>query len=68
MSDGGSCAGGRAALKVDIRKIGDQVPSMASPVLFTDLAENMEVRVLKGQIHAGEPFMEVHRKVDVGFC
>jgi len=56
-------------LKVDIRKIGDRVPSMASPVLFTDLAENMEVRVLKkGQIHAGEPFMEVHRKADVGFC
>lgn len=69
VSDGDHVRAGEPLLKVDIRKIGDRVPSMASPVLFTDLAENMEVRVLKkGQIHAGEPFMEVHRKVDVGFC
>ena len=69
VSDGDHVRAGEPLLKVDIRKIGDRVPSMASPVLFTDLAENMEVRVLKkGQIHAGEPFMEVHRKADVGFC
>ena len=58
VSDGDHVRAGEPLLKVDIRKIGDRVPSMASPVLFTDLAENMEVRVLKkGQIHAGEPFM-----------
>lgn len=69
VSDGDHVRAGEPLLKVDIRKIGDRVPSMASPILFTDLAENMEVRVLKkGQIHAGEPFMEVHRKADVGFC
>lgn len=69
VSDGDHVRAGEPLLKVDIRKIGDRVPSMASPVLFTDLAENMEVRVLKkGQIHAGKPFMEVHRKADVGFC
>ena len=69
VSDGDHVRAGEPLLKVDIRKIGDRVPSMASPVLFTDLAENMEVRGLKkGQIHAGEPFMEVHRKADVGFC
>lgn len=69
VSDGDHVRAGEPLLKVDIRKIGDRVPSMASPVLFTDLTENMEVRVLKkGQIHAGEPFMEVHRKADVGFC
>ena len=69
VSDGDHVRVGEPLLKVDIRKIGDRVPSMASPVLFTDLAENMEVRVLKkGQIHVGEPFMEVHRKADVGFC
>ena len=69
VSDGDHVRAGEPLLKVDIRKIGDRVPSMASPVLFTDLAENMEVRVLKkGQIHAGEPLMEVHRKADVGFC
>lgn len=69
VSDGDHVRAGEPLLKVDIRKIGDRVPSMASPVLFTDLAENMEVRVLKkGQIHTGEPFMEVHRKADVGFC
>lgn len=69
VSDGDHVRAGEPLLKVDIRKIGDRVPSMASPVLFTDLAENMEVRILKkGQIHAGEPFMEVHRKADVGFC
>ena len=69
VSDGDHVRAGEPLLKVDIRKIGDRVPSMATPVLFTDLAENMEVRVLKkGQIHAGEPFMEVHRKADVGFC
>ncbi len=69
VSDGDHVRAGEPLLKVDIRKIGDRVPSMASPVLFTDLAENMEVRVLKkGQIHVGEPFMEVHRKADVGFC
>ena len=55
VSDGDHVRAGEPLLKVDIRKIGDRVPSMASPVLFTDLAENMEVRVLKkGQIHAGE--------------
>ena len=47
VSDGDHVRAGEPLLKVDIRKIGDRVPSMASPVLFTDLAENMEVRVLK---------------------
>ena len=50
-------------MKADIQKIKDKVPSLASPVLFTDLPDCLEVHILKrGKIRSGEPFLELHNK------
>ena len=46
-----------------IQEIKDKVPSLASPVLFTDLPDCLEVHILKrGKIRSGEPFLELHNK------
>ena len=45
------------------QEIKDKVPSLASPVLFTDLPDCLEVHILKrGKIRSGEPFLELHNK------
>lgn len=65
VHDGDHVLAGDKFLKVDIQKIKDRVPSMASPILFTDLPENMEVHILKkDKIRAGEPFMELRVKAE----
>ena len=52
-------------MNVELHKIKDRVPSLASPVLFTDLPENVELCILKqGRVRAGEPLMELRTKDD----
>lgn len=65
VRDGDRVHAGDRLLKVEIQKIKDRVPSLASPVLFTDLPENVELRVLKqGRVRAGEPLLELCIKDD----
>ena len=63
VHDGDHVRTGDKLLKVDIQEIKDKVPSLASPVLFTDLPDCLEVHILKrGKIRSGEPFLELHNK------
>ena len=63
VHDGDHVRTGDKLLKADIQKIKDKVPSLASPVLFTDLPDCLEVHILKrGKIRSGEPFLELHNK------
>lgn len=63
VHDGDHVRTGDKLLKADIQKIKDKVPSLASPVLFTDLPDGLEVHILKrGKIRSGEPFLELHNK------
>lgn len=65
VRDGDRVHAGDRLLKVEIQKIKDKVPSLVSPVLFTDLPENVELRVLKqGRVRAGEPLLELCIKDD----
>ncbi len=65
VRDGDHVHAGDKLLKVEIQKIKDRVPSLVSPVLFTDLPENMELHILKqGRIRAGEPLMKLSLKAD----
>ena len=63
VHDGDHVRTGDKLLKADIQKIKDKVPSLASPVLFTDLSDCLEVHILKrGKIRSGETFLELHNK------
>lgn len=63
VHDGDHVRTGDKLLKADIQKIKDKVPSLASPVLFTDLPDCLEVHILKrGKIRNGEPFLELYNK------
>lgn len=63
VHDGDHVRTGDKLLKADIQKIKDKVPSLASPVLFTDLPDGLEVHILKyGKIRNGEPFLELYNK------
>ena len=63
VHDGDHVRTGDKLLKADIQEIKDKVPSLASPVLFTDLPDCLEVHILKrGKIQSGEPFLELHNK------
>ncbi len=54
---------GEPLLKIDIPYLKENAPSLASPVLCTELKENQSVRILKtGEIKAGEPLLEVEQK------
>lgn len=54
---------GDPLLKIDIPYLKENAPSLASPVLCTELKENQSVRILKtGEIKAGEPLLEVEQK------
>lgn len=65
VRDGDHVQSGDKLLKVDIQKIKDRVPSLASPILFTDLPEDMDIHILKhGKMRAGEPFMELRVKIE----
>lgn len=63
VHDGDHVRTGDKLLKADIQEIKDKVPSLASPVLFTDLPDGLEVHILKyGKIRNGEPFLELYNK------
>lgn len=63
VKDGDPVKEGDLLLKADLKKIKRLVPSMASPVIFTELEKDMEVRLLKhGKIKAGDPFLEIIKK------
>ena len=63
VHDGDHVRTGDKLLKADIQKIKDKVPSLASPVLFTDLPDGLEVHILKyGKFRNGEPFLELYNK------
>ena len=63
VHDGDHVRTGDKLLKADIQKIKDKVPSLASPVRFTDLPDGLEVHILKyGKIRNGEPFLELYNK------
>ena len=65
VHDGDHVQVGDKLLKAEIQKIKDRVPSLASPILFTDLPENMELHVLKtGRVRTGEPLMKLSLKAD----
>ena len=51
---------GEPMLKLDLEYLGQHAPSLASPVLCTELEENQKIRLLKeGNIQAGEPLFAV---------
>ena len=51
---------GEPMLKMDLDYLQANAPSMASPVLCTELEENQKIRLLKeGEIQAGEPLFAV---------
>ena len=47
-------------IKLDLKYLNQNAPSMASPVLCTEMKENQRIRLLnKGNIHAGEELFAV---------
>lgn len=53
---------GERILKIDRIYLRDHAPSLASPVVCTELEENQQIHLLKdGEIKAGEPLFEIRR-------
>ena len=53
---------GEPLLKLDMDYLSKNAPSLASPVLCTELSENQKVRLLKeGEIQAGEALFEIYQ-------
>ena len=51
---------GDALMKLDLEYLKKNAPSLASPVLCTELAENQKIRLLKsGSIKAGEALLAI---------
>lgn len=51
---------GDALIRMNLDYLKAQVPSMTSPILCLDLADNQDVRLLKeGTVKAGEPLLEI---------
>lgn len=51
---------GQPMLKLDLDYLKANAPSLASPILCTDLEENQRIHLLKkGEVKAGEPLFEV---------
>ena len=47
-------------MKLDLKYLNSNAPSMVSPVLCTEMKENQRIRLLtKGEIHAGEELFAV---------
>lgn len=60
VQEGDSVKKGDAMMKLNLDFIKSHAPSLASPVLFTELAENQKVRLLReGKIKAGEDFLAI---------
>lgn len=55
VKDGDKVKKGDLLMKLDLAYLGSHAPSLASPILCTELAENQKIRLLKnGDIKAGE--------------
>ena len=55
VKDGDKVKKGDLLMKLDLAYLGSHAPSLASPILCTELAENQKIRLLKnGNIKAGE--------------
>ena len=55
VKDGDKVKKGDLLMKLDLAFLKEHAPSLASPVLCTELAENQKIRLLKtGSIKAGE--------------
>lgn len=51
---------GEPMLKLDMDYLGKNAPSLASPVVCTELSDNQKIRLLKeGEIQAGEALLEI---------
>lgn len=60
VQEGDSVKKGDAMMKLNLDYIRAHAPSLATPVLFTELSENQQVRLLReGAIKAGEDFLAV---------
>ena len=60
VKDGQKVKKGQPLLKLDLDYLNANAPSLASPVLCTELEDNQRIRLLKkGQVKAGEPLFEV---------
>lgn len=60
VKDGDQVKKGDLLMKLDIEFIKSHAPSLASPVLCTELSENQKIRLLKsGEIQAGEALFAV---------
>lgn len=60
VKDGDEVKKGDALMKLDLEYLEVNAPSLASPVLCTELAENQKVRLLKsGSIEAGEALLAI---------
>lgn len=58
VQEGDSVKKGDAMMKLNLEFIKAHAPSLASPVVFTDLTENQRIRLLKtGKIRSGEDFL-----------
>ncbi len=60
VKDGDKVKKGDALMKLDLEYLKNNAPSLASPVLCTELADNQKVRLLKsGSIEAGEALLAI---------
>ena len=60
VKDGDEVKKGDALMKLDLEYLKKNAPSLASPVLCTELAENQKIRLLKsGSIKAGEALLAI---------
>ncbi len=60
VKNGDKVKKGELLLKLDLEYLGSHAPSLASPVLCTELSENQKIRLLKtGRIKAGEALFAV---------
>ena len=60
VKDGDKVKKGDVLMKLDLEYLKNNAPSLASPVLCTELAENQRVRLLKsGSIEAGEALLAI---------
>lgn len=63
VQEGDEVKKGDSVMKLNLEYIRAHAPSLASPVLVTELSEKQTVRVLKtGSIQAGEDLLEVSKK------
>lgn len=60
VKDGDQVKKGDPLMKLDLEFLKEHVPSLASPILCTELAENQKIRLIaEGAVQAGEPLFAV---------